>query len=247
MATLTGRERYRTNTQSLEWTEERADQNVGDMERLLSGLVGGGLLVAGLMRRSVSGAALAILGAAILQRGVSGHCMIYEALGANTNEIGRRKVPTGRAVKTQQRIRIERPPEELYWFWRNFENLPRIMSDLESVEAVNDRLSHWVVRAIPMGGPTIEWDAEIINEVDGELIGWRSLSGSEVDHAGSVRFERTADGRATDVTVTLQYAPPGGVAGTLLAKMLGEDPERKIQHDLQRFKETMETQAYSPR
>ena len=247
MATLTGSERYRTNTQSLEWAEERADQNVGDMERLVSGMAGGGLLMAGLMRRNLSGAALAVLGAALLQRGVSGYCMIYDALRATTDGLGRRKVPTGRAVKTQQRIRIERPPEELYRFWRNVENLPRIMSDLESVQAINERLSHWVVKAIPMGGPTIEWDAEIINEIDGELIGWRSLRGSDVDHAGSVRFEPTPDGRATDVTVTLQYAPPGGHGGTLLAKMLGEDPERKIQQDLQRFKETMEAQAYSPR
>jgi uncharacterized membrane protein len=247
MGTLTGSERYRTNTQSLDWSEERADHNVGDTERLLSGVAGGGLLVAALMRRGLSGAVLAVLGAALLQRGVSGHCMIYEALGADTDALGRRKVPTGRALKTQQRIRIERPADELYRFWRNVENLPRIMNDLESVQAINNRLSHWVVRAIPMGGPTIEWDAEIINEVDGELIGWRSLRGSDVDHAGSVRFERTADGRGTDVTVTLQYAPPGGLGGTLLAKMLGEDPERKIQQDLQRFKETMEAEAYSPR
>jgi len=246
MATLTGSERYRTNTQSLDWSEERADQNIGETERFLSGLVGGGLLVTALMRRGLSGAVLAVLGAALLQRGVTGHCMMYEALGASTDALGRRKVPTGRAVKTQQRIRIERPPEELYRFWRNVENLPRIMSDLESVHSINSRLSHWVVKAIPMGGPTVEWDAEIINEIEGELIGWRSLRGSDVDHAGSVRFERAADGRATDVTVTLQYAPPGGLAGTLLAKMLGEDPERKIQQDLQRFKETMEAQAVTP-
>jgi uncharacterized membrane protein len=250
MATLTGSERYRTNTQSLGWSEERADENVGDTERLLSGLMGGGLLAAALMRRGLSGAVLAVLGASLLQRSITGHCMLYEALGANTastDGLGRRKVPTSRAVKAQQRIRIERPPEELYRFWRNVENLPRIMSDLESVHSINDRLSHWVVKAIPMGGPTIEWDAEIISEVDGELIGWRSLRGSDVDHAGSVRFERTSDGRGTDVTVTLQYAPPGGLGGTLLAKMLGEDPEWKIQQDLQRFKETMEAQSYSPR
>src|ERR1041385_5095282 len=102
MATLTGSERYRTNTQSLEWGEERADQNVGEAERFLSGLVGGGLLVTALMRRGLSGAVMAVLGAALLQRGVTGHCMMYEALGANTaktNGLGRRKVPTGRAVQ----------------------------------------------------------------------------------------------------------------------------------------------------
>jgi uncharacterized membrane protein len=156
-------------------------------------------------------------------------------------------VRTGSAIKLQRSIRIERPPEELYRFWRNFENLPRVMSQIESVEVINDRLSHWVAKTIPLGGPKVEWDAEVINEIDNELIGWRSLRGADVENAGSVRFERALDGRATELTVTMQYAPPGGLLGVWVAKIFGEDPERKIDEDLQRFKESMEAQTYSSR
>lgn len=245
MASLTGRERYRTNKQDLGWTEEQAEQNVGGTERIVSGLAGAGLLAAGIARPSRIGALLSIAGAALLHRGLSGYCMAYDAVSANTNRLGRRKVPTGRAIKVEKRIRIDRAPEDLYRFWRNLENLPRIMSHLESVEVLNDRLSHWRMKTLPMGGPKLEWDAEIINEVENEVIGWRSLRGSDVEHAGSVRFERAPDGRGTEVTVTLQYVPPAGKLGSILASMAGHDPEHLLEEDLQRFKETIETQAYS--
>lgn len=248
MATsMSGKERYHTNKQDLDWTEEQAFENVGDEERKVSAVVGGALLVTGLFRKSWAGALMALAGAALLQRGVTGHCMLYQALDTNTNELGRRKVRTGSAIKLQRSIRIERPPEELYRFWRNFENLPRVMSHIDSVEVINDRLSHWVAKTIPLGGPKVEWDAEVINEVENERIGWRSLRGADVENAGSVRFEPTTDGRATDFTVTMQYEPPGGRLGAWVARLFGEHPERKIDEDLQRFKESMEARAYSSR
>jgi uncharacterized membrane protein len=95
------------------------------------------------------------------------------------------------------------------------------------------------------GIPTVEWDAEIINDVENERIGWRSLQGADVDNTGSVKFEPTADGRGTKLTVTLQYAPPAGKIGTAIAKLLGEDPDSQIEGDLQRFKESMETGVFS--
>src|SRR5918996_2272003 len=98
-ATLTGRERYRTHTQDLDWTEEQASVNVADWERVASAVTAGGLIAAALFRRSWSGRAMGLLGAALLHRGVTGHCAVYHALGANTNDLGRRKVRTGRAVK----------------------------------------------------------------------------------------------------------------------------------------------------
>jgi|SRR5579884_2450082 len=245
MGSSTGRERYRTNKQDLGWTEERAEQNVGDVERAVSALTGVGLLAVGVARPSRIGGIVSLVGAALLHRGVSGYCMLYEALGADTNRLGRRKVPTGQAVKIEKRVSVDRSPEELYRFWRNLENLPRIMSHLESVEALNERLSHWTVKPLPIGGPKVEWDAEIINEVENELIGWRSLRGSEVENAGSVRFQRAGDGPGTEVIVTLQYAPPAGKLGSLVASMLGHDPERMLEEDLRRFKEMMETRGYS--
>ena len=241
---LTGRERYHAYKQDMGWSEEQAGPNVGEMEAWLSLVAGGALAVAGLARRSWLGVALAATGVSLLYRGATGQCMLYQSLGINTNKAntaGRRKVRTARAIKVQKSIVIDRPAEELYRFWRNVENLPKIMSHLQSVETVNDRLSHWTVKALPIGAATVEWDAEIVNEVENELIGWRSLQGAHVDNAGSVRFQQAGDGRGTTVIVTLQYDPPAGLLGVGIAKLFGEDPDRMIEEDLQRFKQTMES------
>jgi uncharacterized membrane protein len=159
--------------------------------------------------------------------------------GQDTNRLGRRKVHSDQATKIRRSIDINRPPSELYRFWRALDNLPKIMSHLQSVEVINDRLSHWVVKTIP-GLPTIEWDAEIINDVEGQRIGWRSLHDADVDHAGSVEFEPIGDGRSSRLTVTMQYTPIAGRLGTAVAKLIGQDPDFKIAADLQRFKESVE-------
>jgi uncharacterized membrane protein len=158
---------------------------------------------------------------------------------SDTSRLGRRKVHSDQATKIRRSIDINKPPNELYRFWRTLENLPKIMSHLESVQVINDRLSHWVVKTLP-GLPSIEWDAEIINDVENERIGWRSLRDADVDQAGSVEFEPVGDGRMTRLTVRLQYAPIAGRLGAAVAKIIGQDPDLKITEDLQRFKEFME-------
>jgi uncharacterized membrane protein len=241
------RYRYRTNTQDLDWAEEQASEsgNIGDLQRLISAIAGVGLIMEGWRRRSLPGGALAFTGLGLLYRAASGYCPALSAMGIdmggnqNTNRIGRRKVPSEQAAKIRRSIEISRPPNQLYKFWRTLDNLPRIMSHLESVEVITDRLSHWVVKTMA-GLPAIEWDAEIINDVENERIGWRSLNDAAVDHAGSVEFEPIGDGRSTRVTVTMQYAPIAGRLGTAVAKWFGEDPDLKIADDLQRFKESME-------
>jgi uncharacterized membrane protein len=242
------RYRYRTNTQDLDWKEEQADasRNIGEGQRLVSAIAGAGLLLEGLRRRSLAGGALAVAGVGLLYRAASGFCPALRAVGIDmrgsqdTSRLGRRKVPSEQAMKIRRTIEINRPPNELYRFWRTLDNLPRIMSHLQSVQVITDRFSHWVVKTMT-GLPTIEWDAEIINDVEGERIGWRSLNEADVDHAGSVEFEPTGtDGRRTRLTVTMQYAPIGGRLGAAVAKLIGEDPDLKIADDLQRFKESME-------
>lgn len=241
------RYRYRTNTQDLGWEEERANGsgNIGETQRLVSAIAGVGLIMEGLRRRSLGGGALAFTGIGLLYRAASGYCPALGAMGIdmrenqNTNRLGRRKVETEQASKIRRSIEISRPPNELYKFWRSLDNLPRIMSHLESVQVITNRFSHWVVKTMT-GLPSIEWDAEIINDVENERIGWRSLTDSDVDHAGSVEFEPIGDGRGTRLTVTMQYAPIAGRLGTAVAKLFGEDPDLKIAEDLQRFKESME-------
>ncbi len=112
------------------------------------------------------------------------------------------------------------------------------MLHLQSVQATDATHSHWVVRG-PMGS-RIEWDAEIFNEKPGELIAWRSVEGSEIDNAGSVRFQKAPADRGTVVTVELNYEPPGGRIGASIAWLFGEEPRIQIEDDLRRFKEIME-------
>jgi uncharacterized membrane protein len=133
---------------------------------------------------------------------------------------------------------VNRAPEEVYQFWRNFQNLPRFMRHLESVEDLGDGRSHWKVKG--PAGMEVEWDATIVADVPNEVITWRSLENSDVDNAGAVRFERAAGGRGTIVRVNLEYKPIGGVIGATIAKLFGEEPEQQLDDDLRRFKQVME-------
>jgi uncharacterized membrane protein len=217
--------------------------NVGQTERWASALAGGALAIYGLTRRTWGGFVLALVGGTLIYRGSTGHCYMYDALGVNTTGTASDNplvsVPANRGIKVEKSVAINKSPEELYSFWRNFENLPRFMNHLESVKRTGEGRSHWVAKA--PAGKTVEWDAEIYNEKENELIAWRSLEGADVDNAGSVRFEPATDGRGTIVKVTLKYDPPGGVLGSFVAKLFGEEPSQQIEEDLQRFKQVMET------
>lgn len=218
----------------------RSGQNVGDLDKWISLAAGTALVLAGLGRRRAAGWALVTLGGMLLERGVTGHCRVFDALGLNTAGTGddtRAALGGPRGTLVDEQVTINRPIEELYRFWRNLENLPQFMRHLESVERVTDTLSRW--RAWGPGGAIVEWTAEIINEVPNQVIGWRSLEGSDVVSAGSVNFD--AAGPGTHVRVRLQYSPPGGKVGAALARLLGRDAATEIREDLRRFKQLVET------
>ena len=133
---------------------------------------------------------------------------------------------------------VNREPEEVYSFWRNFENFPRFMRHVESVQDLGDGRSHWVVKG--PAGMTVEWDAMTVADDPGTVITWRSLENADVDNAGAVRFERAPGGRGTIVRVNLEYNPVGGVLGATVAKLFGEEPEQQLDDDLRRFKQILE-------
>lgn len=133
---------------------------------------------------------------------------------------------------------VNATPEEVYQFWRNFENLPRFMRHVNSVTELGDGRSHWKVKG--PAGMEVEWDATIVGDVPNEVITWRTLENADVDHAGAVRFERAAGGRGTIVRVNIEYKPLGGVLGAAVAKLFGEEPEQQLDDDLRRFKQVME-------
>jgi uncharacterized membrane protein len=219
----------------------RSGRNISEIERWLSVGAGAALAAYGISRRRRSGLALAVLGALLVRRGATGRCHTYEAFGINTAGTGgdtRRALGGRGGINVEERVLINRPLTEVYRFWRNLENLPRFMRHLESVEPITETLSRW--RAKGPADTLVEWTAEIINEVPDQVIGWRSIEGSDVVSAGSVNFEDAGSGRGTRVRVRMQYSPPGGKAGAAVAKLLGRDPATEIREDLHRFKQLIE-------
>jgi uncharacterized membrane protein len=142
-------------------------------------------------------------------------------------------------VRTKRSVTVGRPVEEVYAFWRDFENLPRFMRHLESVTVTGERRSHWVATA--PGGKTVEWDAETVEDRENELISWRSLPGSDVYNAGTVSFHPAPGGRGTEVRVTLEYDPPFGKLGSKIAMLWREEPGQQAMDSLRQLKQVLET------
>ena len=230
--------------------------NVNRLERVASVLGGGALALYGARRKDVTGVLLGVLGGVLVQRGASGHCPLYSALGATSagdgeklldGEDARPKQQHGRAAvldaskaeRIEHSVTIAREPAELFAFWRNFENLPRIMGHLESVTVLDAKRSHWKAKA--PAGMTVEWDAVVHHEIPNELIAWKSAEDASVPNAGSVHFRSAPGGRGTELRVILEYEPPAGKVGVAIAKLFGEEPDVQVREDLRRFKHTMET------
>ena len=217
---------------------------------------GVGLLVrrkpAGWMWARVAGAAmdLALLGAAMNRSARSRSRLAAATAGvagvAVPDLVGSMRLSEsngsnggGGRAEVRAAITVNRPRKEAYAFWRDFENLPRFMAHLDSVQSEGERRSHW--RATAPGGRTVEWDAEITDDRPSELISWRSLENAEVANAGTVRFEYAPGGRGTEIHVEMRYDAPGGGLGAMLAKLFGEEPTQQVKDDLRRFKQVLET------
>ena len=220
----------------------RSGRNISGAEKWISIAAGAGLTAYGLARLKRNGWLYAGVGGLLLRRGITQHCDLYEAFGWNTAvrpDDTRAALGGSRGVHVLESVTINRSIEELYRFWRNLENLPQFMRHLASVDKITDTISRW--RAKGPAGLTVEWEAEVYNEIPNKLIAWRSLEGSDVVSAGSVNFDRAGGGGATRVTVHLQYSPPLGKVGAAVARLFGADAETEIREDLRRFKTMVET------
>jgi uncharacterized membrane protein len=171
----------------------------------------------------------------MIYRGATGHCAVYQMLGINRLEVNGHE-----GIRVERSVTVNRPKEELFQMWRDFENLPRFMKHLESVQVADPESgrSHWVAR-----GPLdrrVEWDSEVIEERENELLVWKSLPGSSVESMGRVEFLDAPGGRGTIVHVSMEYNPPAGSLGAAFAKLFGREPGQQINTDLRRFKQIME-------
>jgi uncharacterized membrane protein len=216
--------------------------NVGRTERWISGIAGATIVGYGLGNRRLRSMLLP-MGLGLIGRAITGRCPVNRALGRNSADEERSgpmaSLLSGEGSRIEQSIIIHsRSRGELFHFWRQLDNLPRFMDNLESVTVLDPVRSHWVAKG-PLGA-RVEWDAEIHNEIEDELIAWRSLPGSQVDQAGSVHFSPVSGG-GTDVRVVMRYAAPGGKLGDAVAHILGDDPSRQVAEDLRRLKQVMDS------
>lgn len=147
-------------------------------------------------------------------------------------------VPGNRGIKVVRAVTIRKPAAELYAFWRNLSNLTQIIHHPVDIVVKSAEESHWSVSA--PGDRRVEWDALIINDEPDRLIAWRSREGGEVDNAGSVRFEAAPGDEGVEVTVTLEYDPPGGKLGAAIAKLTRDSAASQVYDALRRFKALME-------
>jgi uncharacterized membrane protein len=159
-----------------------------------------------------------------------------DALDAVALSRSSRETSDDGTMRVRSAITVRQPPADVYAYWHDFENLPRFMDHLESVEA-RDGQSHWKAKA--PAGMKVEWDAEIVEDRPNELIAWRSVDGS-VDNFGVVRFVPAPGDRGTEIHLDMKYAAPGGALGATAAKLFGEEPEQQVKDDLRRFKQVVE-------
>ena len=216
-------------------------RNISDLERALSVAAGGALIAYAMTknrRQDFSPAALTTA-TGLIARGVTGYCPVSAIVGRDTGRSDTRTALAGdRGVHVHEGISIHRPAIELYRFWRDLSNLPRFMDHLVDVEERSLTRSVWTAKA--PAGMTVRWEAEIINEIEGELIAWQSTDNADVATAGSVRFV-PAPGGGTEIIVHLQYEPPAGKLGAWVAWLFGEEPSQQIRADLRKLKALLET------
>ena len=210
---------------------ERLDllqENWSPTTRLLAGAAGGALTVYGLSRRDPFSLGIGAIGIGLLARGVT-NLEMKRLIGLGASR---------RAVEIQKTINIAAPIADVYRFWKNLENFPSVMSNVQEVRDNGNGMSHWVV-AGPMGLP-LEWDSIITRDVPNELLAWKSVEGASVESAGMVSFGQNEDG-TTSVQIKLSYNPPAGAIGHAVAALFGSDPKTKMDADLMRMKSMIET------
>jgi uncharacterized membrane protein len=230
MATITALQQ--TNRQRTSSAEE--DINLNWPERYISIVTGAQLSFSGIRHLfSRPFRSLLKLGAGgyLLNRGITGHCEIYSRIGKNTQE------PIN--VNIRSSFIIDKPRNEVYQFWRKLDNLPLFMSHLESVEILDSKRSHWVLK-LPTNVAKVSWDAEIVKDEPDHLIGWSSLPGSVIDNAGKVRFRDAEDNKGTLIDIVITYQPPAGGVGASIAHVLNPVFKNMVNNDVRNFKQYMD-------
>ncbi|MBN8850385.1 MAG: hypothetical protein BGO55_32260 [Sphingobacteriales bacterium 50-39] len=203
---------------------------LGKTERAISAL-GGSLLLYFVSRKHKRESLLLLAGGYLMYRAVSGKCPVSDAFRDNA-----RMHPNNVNVRTQ--VTVNRPREEVYAFWRRLENLPLFMRHIESVDELDDTVSAWKIR-IPGGLYDVRWEAEIVRDIKGSELSWKSASGAAIRNAGKIFFSDAPSG-GTRIDVMISYRAPMGVVGERLSRLLTPVFRDMIEKDIAGFKQFME-------
>lgn len=193
--------------------------------RLLAGVVGGGLALAGLSRNRPLGMVQALLGGALVTRALANRKL---------GEVAGMSGP--RSVHIDKEMFIAAPPERVFDFWQHQENFPQFMRNVEEVRPTGEDCWHWKV-AGPFG--PVEWDAQITERELNRRLAWHTVRGAPVESEGHVDFEPAGEG--TRLRVSMDYAPAAGAIGHAAARLLGRDAKTEMDEDLMRVKSFLET------
>lgn len=202
----------------------RPKQNLGRSERMFSVFLGG-LLLGRYITRPFKTPFL--YGAYLTYRGATGNCLLYEQIGIDAKK--------SKAINIRGEFEIFRPAAELYAYWRNLENLPGSLKHLADVQVVDGQLSHWKSN-LPGKLFNLKWDAEVIKDEPGRLIGWSSTPDSFFQHVGRVTFEEKSDGMGTIMKVVFSYHPPAGGIGMAVAKLINPFLESLLEREMKSFR-----------
>lgn len=216
-----------------------SNTNLNQIERVLSVVGGAWLLKRNFGRFSLAGLLKSIAGGALLKRGLSGHCDIYEAMNVSSANASQESHPgaseTAKTIKAA--INVQMPPFETYRMWRDPSNQSWIFGHFARLENISVDRAHWMLRS-PVG-MKLEWDALIVADSPGEFISWETLPGAGIPNEGTVRFLPTETG-GTRLIYEMRFDPPAGALGIGLMKLFGVTPQSVITKALSRFKNMAE-------
>lgn len=174
-----------------------------------------------------SGIALSALGIAAIGRRGRGGMRKSEAMKRGLRQ----------PVEIKKSFEFDAPIDKVFRFWTNYQNFPLFMRNIESMRELGDRRSRW--RAAGPGGLPMEWEAEVTEKVPNRTLAWKSLPESDIDHHGLLRF--TEYGTGTRVYLDMTYYPIAGKVGEKTAQLFGAGAQNKVEEDIRRMKEFLET------
>ncbi|NHN40648.1 SRPBCC family protein [Halorubellus sp. JP-L1] len=209
--------------------------------RATSVAFGSALLLAGLRRRTLRGAAMALAGAGLVARGLRGLLRAESPTeSGSSHEVGTEgwdETPDG--TKASRSVTVDRSAEELHELWRDPTKLSEIMGHFADVTPLGDDRLRWSVDG--PRGREFTWETHVVEDEPGERIRWETPADATVPNEGSIRFHRASGGRGTVVTLAVEFHPPGGALGTAALERLDVVPEALVATALDRFKSLAES------